>query len=64
MLVEPRVTPPLPLNLTKIRFLAGSNGTVPLPCTKIPKVGVALAMMVVVAVGLIAEMHCPLAGLV
>ena len=29
------------LKRTKIRFVAGSNGTFPFPCTKIPKVGVA-----------------------
>jgi hypothetical protein len=56
-LVEPRVTPPLSLNRTKIRFVAGSNGTAPLPCTKIAKVGVSLALIVVVTLGLIAEMH-------
>jgi hypothetical protein len=61
-LVEPRVTPPPSLKRTKIRFAAGSKGTLPLPWTKIPKVGVALALIVVVTVLSIAEMHCPVAG--
>ena len=56
-LVDPRVTLPASLNRTKMRLAAGSNGTFPLPCTKIPKVGVALALIVVVTVGPIAEMH-------
>lgn len=47
-----------------MRFAAGSNGTLPLPWTKIPNVGVALALIAVVTVGPIAEMHCPVAGLV
>ena len=61
-LVEPRVTLPLSLKRTNIRFAAGSNGTLPLPWTKIPNVGVALALICVVAVGPMAEMHCPVAG--
>ena len=63
-LVEPRVTLPASLNRTKIRLVAGSNGTLPAPWTKIPKVGVALALICVVTLGPIAEMHSPLAGFV
>src|SRR4029450_3187986 len=47
-LVEPRVTAPESLNRTKILLAAGSNETLPLPCTKIPNVGVAPAAIVVV----------------
>ena len=61
-LVEPRVTPPPSLKRTKILLLTGSNCTSPLPCTKIPKVGVALALICVVTLGPIPDMHCPLAG--
>ena len=61
-LVDPRVTSPLSLKRTKIRFAAGSNGTVPLPWTKIPNVGVALAFIMVVTLMPIPETHCPLAG--
>jgi hypothetical protein len=49
-LVEPRVTFPPSLNRTKIRFVAGSKGTVPLPCTKTANVGVAFELIVVVTV--------------
>jgi hypothetical protein len=55
--VDPRVTAPESLNRTKIRFAAGSKGTLPLPCTKIPKVGIALALIVVVTVLPIPEIH-------
>jgi hypothetical protein len=55
-LVEPRVTPPL-LKRTKIRLAAGSNGRLPLPCAKIAKVGVALALICVVTLEPMAEMH-------
>ena len=61
-LVEPRVTLPLSLNNTKIRFPAGSKGTVPLPWTKIAKVGVALASICVFTLGPMAEIHCAVAG--
>ena len=61
-LVEPRVTSPPSLNRTKIRFAAGSKGTLPLPWTKIPKVGVALALICVVTLAPIAEMQCPWPG--
>src|SRR5262245_28341714 len=63
-LVEPRVTLPASLKRTKILFPAGSNGTAPLACTKTPKVGVALELIVVVTVGPIAEMQAPVAGFV
>ena len=61
-LVEPRVTAPKSLNRTKILFAAGSKGTLPLPWTKSPNVGVALALIVVVTVLSIAETHWPVAG--
>jgi hypothetical protein len=44
-LVDPRVTRPASLKRTNTRLLAGSKGTVPVPATKIPKVGVALALI-------------------
>ena len=62
-LVEPRVTPPL-LKRTKIRLAAGSNGTLPLPCTKTAKVGVALALIVVVTVLEGDAKQAPVPGLV
>ena len=49
-LVEPRVMAPESLKRTKILFVAGSKGTLPPPATKIPNVGVALALIVVVTV--------------
>src|SRR5262245_11030423 len=55
---------PASLNRTKIRFPAGSNGTLPLLCTKIANVGVAPALIVVDTLGPIPEMHCPVAGFV
>ena len=47
-LVEPRVTLPPSLKRTKILFVAGLKATFPVPATKIPKVGVAPALIVVV----------------
>ena len=61
-LVEPRMTPDGSANWTKTRLFAGSNGTVPEPLTKIPKVGVALAAIVVVTLGPIGDMQEPLVG--
>ena len=46
-LVEPRVILLLSLKRTKIRLAAGSKDTLPPPWTKIPKVGVALALLCV-----------------
>ena len=43
-LVDPRVTPPASLNRIKIRLVAGLKATLPVPCKKIPNVGVALAL--------------------
>jgi hypothetical protein len=47
-----------------MRLLAGSNATAPLADTKMAKVGVPLALIVVVTLLPIAEMHCPVCGLV
>jgi hypothetical protein len=49
---------------TKTRLPAGSKGTAPLPVTKIPKVGVAPALIVVVTVGGGGLRQAPSAGLV
>src|SRR6516162_1842290 len=45
-----------------MRLLAGSNGTLPLAVAKMPKVGVALALIVVVTLDAGGERHCPLVG--
>jgi hypothetical protein len=50
------------LNSTKMRFVCGTNGTPSLAVAKMPKVGVALALIVVVTLEAIDEMHCPLVG--
>jgi hypothetical protein len=50
-LVSPRTVLVLSLNVTKMRLLVGSNGTELLAETKIPKVGVALELIVVATVG-------------
>src|ERR1700730_2181042 len=63
-LVEPRTTPPASLNSTKMRLVWGTNGTLPLAVAKMAKVGVALALIVVVTLDPIDEMHWPLIGLV
>ncbi len=63
-LVEPRTVPDASLNATKMRLVCGTNGTLPLAVAKIAKVGVALALIVVVTVEPIDEMHWPLIGLV
>jgi hypothetical protein len=42
----------------------GESATAALPVTKIPKVRVAFASVVVATLGPTAEMHCPVAGLV
>lgn len=61
-LVDPRVTPPASSKRTKIRLLAGSNGTVPVPVTKIENVGVAPALIVVVTLLTGADRHAPVTG--
>ena len=48
-LVDPRVTPPTSVKLTKMRLLAGSNGTWPVPVTKAAKVTVLLVSTVTIA---------------
>jgi hypothetical protein len=64
-LVDPRVTPLLSLNRTKIRFEAGSKGTLPVLWTKIEKVlGVANAFIWEITLGPVTEIHCPVTGLV
>lgn len=45
-----------------MRFVFGTNGTPSLAVAKMPKVGVALALIVVVTLEAIDEMHCPLVG--
>ena len=52
------------VNTTDTRLFAGSNGTLPEPVTKKPKVGVALLPIVVVTVGPTALRQAPVAGLV
>ena len=47
-----------------MRFVCGRNGALPLGVAKIAKVGVALALIVVVTLEPMAETHCPVAGLV
>jgi hypothetical protein len=61
-LVEPRTVPPPSLNSTKMRLLAGSNGTLPVAFAKIATVGVALALIVKVTLGPTAELHWPDCG--
>jgi hypothetical protein len=56
--------PAASLKRTKIRFVAGSNGTLPVPCTKIPNVGVALALIVVITLLIGGAKHAPVVGLV
>ena len=52
------------LKRTKMRLRAGSNGTAPAPVTKMAKVGVALAPMLVVTVLVGDAMQTPVAGVV
>jgi len=47
-LVLPRITAPVSVKMTNARFAAGSKGTVPLPWTRIPKVGVSPELIWVV----------------
>ena len=63
-LVDRGSHPPPSLNRTKIRFTAGSNGTLPLPCTKTAKVGVALLLIVVTTLFAGAAKQTPVPGLV
>ena len=72
-LVDPRVTvtdvPPhtvgvASLKRTKIRLLAGLSGMVPDPVTKAVNVGVALAAIEIVTVGVGGSRHAQVAGLV
>lgn len=63
-LVAPRTTPSALAKRTKIRFVAGSKGTVPLAVMKMPKVGVALALLCVVTLLAGGETHAPVAGFV
>jgi hypothetical protein len=61
-LVAPRVAPSGAVNRTNTRLLAGSNGTLPLPVTKMLKVGVALVVMMVLTLGPGVCRHEPLAA--
>jgi hypothetical protein len=45
-----------------MRFVCGTNATWPLAVAKIAKVGVALALIVVVTLEPIDEVHCPVVG--
>src|SRR5580692_1390763 len=62
--VSPRTLPLGSANWTNTRLLAGSNGTVPLPVAKMPKVGVVLGWMSVVTLAAGGAMHAPVAGTV
>ena len=64
-LVDPRGMPPASVNRTKIRFNSGANATVLVPVMKMPKVGVAFALMVVttgLAEGPLGVTHCGVMG--
>src|ERR1700757_1090347 len=63
-LVEPRTVPFASLNSTKMRLVCGTKDTAPLAVAKIAKVGGALALIVVVTLGPVDEIHWPLVGLV
>jgi hypothetical protein len=66
-LVDPRGTAPASLNRTKIRLDAGANGTVLVPVTKRPKVGVSFVLMMVttgLVVGTVGFTHCAVDGFV
>jgi hypothetical protein len=61
-LVDPRTTPALSENSTKIRLFAGSNGIEPVALPKIPKVGVWFGPIVVVVLTAWVLRQAPLAG--
>src|SRR5580658_3426262 len=61
-LVEPLTAPPASRNRTEIRLAAGSNGTVPLACTKMAKVGVAPAAIGIVMLAAAAAEQAPVAA--
>ena len=63
-LVKPRVTPPLSLKRAKIRFAAASKATLPVPLAKIPNVGVALVLIVVVTLLAGGDKQAPVTGFV
>ena len=63
-LVEPRTTPLTSPNCTKMRFVAGRNGMLPLAVPKMPKVGVALAAIVVETLAAGVARHAPEDGFV
>src|SRR5271154_6890923 len=62
--VSPRTEPVESVNATKMRFTAGLKVTLPFPATKIPKVGVALALIVVDALAAAVARQAPVCGLV
>lgn len=62
--VSPRKTPLVSVNWTKTRLTPGESATVALPVTKMPKVGVALAAIVVVTVDAGVARQAPVVGLV
>lgn len=63
-LVSPRTALVLSVNVTKMRLLAGLSATAALADTKMPKVGVALELIVVVTVAEGVCRHWPVCGLV
>ena len=66
-LVDPRGTARASWNRTKIRLDAGANGTMLVPVTKRPKVGVSFVLMVVttgLVVGTVGFTHCAVDGFV
>jgi hypothetical protein len=63
-LVSPRMVLVESVNVTKMRLLAGSNGTAPLAVTKIPKVGVAPELIVVATLPAAVCTQAPVDGFV
>src|SRR5258708_5988772 len=56
--------PPASLKCTKMRLVSGRNGTAPPAVAKMPKVGVALAPIIVETLDEGVARHAPVAGLV
>jgi hypothetical protein len=53
------------LKRTKIRFVAGANGTVLVPVTKMPRVSFAVMVVTTgLVVGTVGFTHCPVDGFV
>jgi hypothetical protein len=60
--VSPRNKPLASVKVTRARLTLGRSATAALPVTKMPKVGVALAAIVVVTVPAGVARHAPLVG--